>query len=125
MSINLDPVTKFNAEIDENSLFNGNVVAFTPQDIQAATTKYANTGKGIGVFFLVEKFDKDGEAGIVNIVYFDRASGNVLLTDKLYGKPGGFGLKNYWIKSIYNVFDEIESKRWKTWKKEAKRKSKK
>ena len=123
--INLDLVTKYNAEVDENILYNGGAINITPQDIQAAASKYANTGKGIGVFFLVEKFDKNEETGVVDIVYFDRATGSVLLSDKLYGKPGGFGLKNYWIKSIYNVFDEIESKRWKTWKKDAKRKSKK
>jgi hypothetical protein len=32
------------------------------------------------------------------------------------GKAGGFGYKNYWAKSVFEVLEDIEKKKYKEWK---------
>ena len=40
----------------------------------------------------------------------------VLVQERLMGEPGGFGLRNYWVRPIYNIIRDIEKKQYKIWK---------
>ena len=55
--------------------------------------------EGIGLVFIMEKFDKGQETGFMWVTFFDIASKKVLLTEKMSGKAGGFGWRNYWAKT--------------------------
>ena len=47
--------------------------------------------------------DKGNGIGYYTAVLFDPATQEVILQMDMTGKPGGFGLRNYWAGSVYNA----------------------
>jgi hypothetical protein len=43
-------------------------------------------------------------------------SKSVLLTKPMEGKAGGFGFRNYWAKTFFNVVKDIKGE-WNGWRK--------
>lgn len=121
VTFSLDKVTEINESIDPNLLMSSGPFdnVFSDAKIQEMTRKYAKTGDGTGIVFLVEKFDKNEDQGTVCVVYFDRKTGDVLFSERMFGKSGGFGIKNYWIKTIYNILNDIEFNKWYKWRRKA------
>jgi len=89
------------------------LVVTTPYSIDEATVeevvKQYSGGtqkEGIGLVFVMEKFDKTTESGTMYVTFFDIATKKVLITKKLGGKAGGFGLRNYWAATYYDVLKQ-------------------
>lgn len=53
--------------------------------------------------------------GTIDLVFFDIASGNVLMAKRMQGIATGSGLRTYWAKPVYEVMKQSK----KSWKKEA------
>lgn len=105
-------------DVDQMVLETGEVYKFDEATVQAVISEYDLAGKeGIGVVFIMESFNKAQDMGYMWVAFFDVVNGNVLLTEKMSGKAGGFGWRNYWAKTVYNVLKQIESKRYKAWMK--------
>lgn len=86
-------------------------------EVKKIISEYDITGKeGIGLVFIMESFNKNKQLGYIWVTFFDLETKEVLLSNKMSGKPGGFGIRNYWAKSYYNVMKSIEKKKWKSWK---------
>lgn len=74
---------------------------------------------GIGLVFIAESLDKNIEEGNYYVTFFDIATKKVLMVKRMTGKAGGFGVRNYWARSFYNVI--VQSKKdYKKWLKESK-----
>ena len=58
---------------------------------------------GTGLVFIAESLDKPGNVGTYHLVYFSMPEGKVILSEKVAGRPQGFGLRNYWAYSIYDI----------------------
>jgi hypothetical protein len=58
---------------------------------------------GTGLVFIAESLDKLGNVGTYHLVYFSMPDGKVILSEKVAGRPQGFGLRNYWAYSIYDI----------------------
>lgn len=87
-------------------------------EIAGMVKKYKGTEKeGLGLVFIVESFDKNKEMGFIYVTFFNIATKEVILTEKLSGKAGGFGVRNYWAAAVYKVMLESE-KRISAWKKQ-------
>ena len=75
--------------------------------------------KGIGLLFIVEgmkKADKSGSSSVW-VTFVDMGTNKVLMTERMDGTTGGgFGFRNYWASTIYNVIEAIEKKKYKEWK---------
>lgn len=94
---------------------------YSKEDIQGFIKSYDfQTKEGIGVLLIAESLNKFKEYGKYHFIAIDLATNTILLHDVIQGKPGGFGLRNYWAKTIYNVISEIKSRRYSKWKNEAK-----
>ncbi len=90
---------------------------FGEDQVKKIISEYDITGKeGIGLVFIMESFNKTEELGNMWVTFFDIETKEVLLSNKMSGKVGGFGFRNYWAKSIYSVMKSIEKKKWKAWK---------
>jgi hypothetical protein len=99
---------KSSSSSDENRL--------TAADIQNAVNQYDLTGKkGVGVVFIMEGLNKPGAKGSMYVTFIDMATKKVLLTERMVGKAGGFGYKNYWAKSVYEVLEDIKKSKYKEW----------
>ena len=116
----LDPVTAANAGIDADGLTSNSSAdknGLNADKIAALAKGYnSKTKTGYGLIFFVETLDKPNTKGIMWVTFIDMASKKVLLTEKMEGKSGGFGFRNYWAKSVYLVIEQIEKKKFKEWK---------
>jgi len=65
---------------------------------------------GTGLVLIAESYSKPNEQGAYYVTFFDIATKKVLSTERMLGKPGGFGLRNYWAKTYYNVLKEVGKK---------------
>ncbi|MCB0518419.1 MAG: hypothetical protein H6577_02775 [Lewinellaceae bacterium] len=119
----LGPVTKANAGINPDELvsMSSKSAALTKEDVEAAVRNYDLKGqKGIGLVFVMEALDKPGGNGHMWVTFLDMATKKVLLTERMSGKPGGFGFRNYWARPIYNVLQDIQKTRYEQWKRKYK-----
>ena len=119
---NLDPVEKNNANIDVDAIMSYNSYKFDDPDktINEIIANYSDGEKkeGVGVVFIVEYFDKMKQQASYYVTVFDIKTKKVLIKQHIYAKPGGFGLRNYWARTIYNALKSIDSSYYKKWKKE-------
>ena len=74
--------------------------------------------KGIGFLFIVESMSKKSEKASIYLTFVDMATSKVLYTERVSEKCGGFGLRNYWAKSIYEAIDDIHDSKYKEWQRE-------
>lgn len=63
---------------------------------------------GVGLIFVGEMMNKIKEEASYHVVFFDNESREILFTKKTSGKVGGFGLRNFWARSVLDVME-----RWK------------
>ncbi len=108
----LEVTAKANSNI-KKEFFGANPNDFKTLDekkIGDLVSKYDFQGKtGQGVLFFVEGMSKGlGEAGAW-VTLVDMKTKKVLLTTYKTGKSGGFGFRNYWAKSWYNIMKEAKS----------------
>ncbi|HKH61411.1 MAG TPA: hypothetical protein VKA49_11300 [Flavitalea sp.] len=111
---------KANATIDADKIkssSSSDESRLTAADIQNAVNQYDLGGKkGIGLVFIMEGLNKPGAKGSMYVTFIDMASKKVLFTERMVGKAGGFGYKNYWAKSVYEVLEDIQKSKYKEWK---------
>lgn len=67
--------------------------------------------EGVGVSFIIESFDKVKERAFVYLTFFDLETRKVNYTEKIEGKAGGFGYKNYWGNTIYEIIKAIDGEK--------------
>lgn len=61
--------------------------------------------EGLGLVYVVESLNKTEQHAVVNVVFFDIASKNIVWTKKYETKPGGFGLRNYWAAAFRKTME--------------------
>ena len=81
----------------------------TKDDIQGIVNKYnfPDDLSGVGLILIAESYSKPSEAGAYYATFVDLKTKKVLATDRVVGKTGGFGLRNYWAKTYYLALREI------------------
>jgi len=96
----------------------GKTVTFLKEDIQEfiKNSKYS-INEGVGIMFLAEYLDKGKVEACFHFVMFSMDSKEILIHERMISAPGGFGLKNYWIKPIYLSIQKIQKKLYKNWRK--------
>lgn len=88
-----------------------------PSDIEAIIGEYDFEDlTGIGLMFNVESFSKMDESASVWVTFINMDTKEVLFTQRLTGKPGGFGLRNYWGRSIYSIIESVKKKEYEMWR---------
>lgn len=115
VTINLDIVTERNAMPDPGELVTNEPYSFGADVVSDIIAEYDTGEEGIGLVFIIESFSKTDEMGYMWVTFFDKSTGEVLLSKHMAGNAGGFGLRNYWAKSYYNVMKDIGKKQWKVW----------
>ncbi|MBX3240969.1 MAG: hypothetical protein KIT80_15795 [Chitinophagaceae bacterium] len=72
--------------------------------------------KGLGIIFIAETLNKASLIGSYYVTIIDIGSKKVLLTERMTGKPAGFGFRNYWAKTIKDILLQIEKGKYREWK---------
>lgn len=105
---------KYAMEVTEkaNNGIKGNFFSDDPMDFKKLDEQkiadivkgYDFQGKtGIGLMFIIDGMSKKKEEASGWITFVDMKSKKVLHTEYKTGKAGGFGFKNFWAKSFYNM----------------------
>lgn len=109
----LDIMDERNKTIDPAVLIQDEYYDINMKDIPAIVDEI-NFGdlKGLASFFLVGTYNKNALMATYYFVLYDIDAGTILFTKKYSTKPGGFGLRNYWARTYYNVLLSLEND-WK------------
>ena len=74
--------------------------------------------EGIGVIYLVESYNSIEEIATYYCIVFDVTSKNILLQEKITGRPQGGSVKTYWAGAFHEALEKNE-KIYRKWKKGA------
>ena len=105
-----------NSDVDVAANIQGDSYAITADAVKKHIKGYHGAdGDGIGVAFIVESFNKFDEKGYFWVTFFDEKTKEVIVSEKMNGKAKGFGLRNYWSGTMYDVIKQIGSTKQKKW----------
>ncbi|NII26520.1 hypothetical protein HB364_15635 [Pseudoflavitalea sp. X16] len=120
VTVDIKAVNKKNATINTAAIKSSNVSDFNrlKKDDVYKIIKGYNWGnrKGIGVLFIMEGMSATGKVASMYVTFFDIASKKVLLTEEMTGENGGFGFRNRWATSLYNVMEKVKKTKYNEWK---------
>jgi len=78
--------------------------AFDAEKVKQIISEYdSGDNEGIGLVFIVESLDKYNENASIWVTFFDIQTKQVLLTEKIDGKAGGYGFRNFWAGAYFKV----------------------
>lgn len=113
----LDMINSVNARTNPDSLESFNAVVLSPEDISRIVSKYDLAGRqGIGVVFVAESLNKSAEEAYFHFVAINMDTRQVLFQRRLRGQPQGFGLRNYWINSLYRIINDVKYYYYNEWR---------
>lgn len=64
--------------------------------------------KGVGLVAIGELLNKGKGNGTYQVVFFDIATRKVLSAQTMVTKAGGFGLRNYWANTVYQLIKKAK-----------------
>ncbi len=104
-----------NVDPDELVLDSWETYELPEEKVGQIINEYESDKSGIGLVFIIESFNKTTETGTMYVTFFDIASKEVLFKEKMSGETGGFGFRNHWARTYYNVILECGEKypQWK------------
>jgi hypothetical protein len=109
-----------NSKINAEQIVSANTADFhrlKESDIASVVQAYNFSGKkGVGLLFVAEALSKSEKAIAVWVTLVDMSSKKILMTERIEGKVGGFGFRNYVAAGIKSVIEEIEKHKYKDWK---------
>ena len=114
-------VTKLNLARETDNMNTGDDVELT-DDALAVHVREISTGNkkvGLGLIFIAQTLSKSTGNGIFHVVFFDIASRKIVWHKKMTGKASGSNPKTAWAAAVKDVFNQIDKKEWKAWRKEA------
>ena len=101
---NLSIVTNRNKLPNLDELVIESEYSFGTEKVKQIISEYDSGDKeGIGLVFIVESLNKYEEKAIIWVTFFDIETKQVLLTERLAGKAGGYGFRNFWAGAYYKV----------------------
>lgn len=108
-----------NSTVKLNELFVDRSYSLSESDINNIVEEYnfSNIKQTIALVFIVERLDKAKEQAVFWVTLINSRTKEIILTERMIGKPGGFGFRNYWAGSIYDIIKQIKKKKHKQWKK--------
>jgi len=108
-----------NSTVKLNELFVDRSYSLSESDINNIVEEYnfSNIKQTIALVFIVERLDKPKEQAVFWVTLINSRTKEIILTERMIGKPGGFGFRNYWAGSIYDIIKQIKKKKYKQWKK--------
>ncbi len=92
--------------MDEKNMTTYNKLSKISDEDLASLVKAFNTGRdtGYGVLYVAELLDRKDEIGHFVVVCFNLKTKKIIFADRVSGKAGGFGLRNYWAAPLAEIF---------------------
>ena len=99
----LSVVNRRNDLPDPDELVINEAYSLKENDIKEIISDYdlQNTKEGLGLVYIVESLSKVKSEAVINVVFFDIATKEVLWSKKYSNYPRGFEFRNFWAKPIH------------------------
>jgi ribosomal protein L15 len=118
---NVEDMVKLNKTVDVGKNITDDAYSITEDQVKKSVSHYSLGAKeGVGLVYVVESLNKTEEKLIAWVTFIDLSSKKVIYTEKVEGKAGGFGFRNYWAGGVFKINDAIDSKLYKKWSKSLK-----
>lgn len=114
-------VTKANLARETENLTGIDAPEITKETIEGMVKSMGTGNKkdGLGLVFIAESINKTSGIATVHVTFFDIATRKVIWLKKMTGKASGSNPKTAWAAAIKDIFNQIDKKEFKAWKKEA------
>lgn len=73
------------------------------------------TALRFALIFVVESFDSMAKTASIWVIILQTADSEVVLCEKFMKPPGGFGARNYWARTFYNLLFDIKNHDYLRW----------
>ena len=118
VNLKISAINKINENTAIEDLESDEQPNYTKEDIALFIKKYNFEEKdGIGLLLVADYLDKTKEEAKYHFVAINLSNNELLLCESFTSIPGGFGLRNYWAKTYYEVIISIRDYKYKSWKK--------
>ena len=115
--ITVNEKLKANINSEELMTFNSYKFDNAQKTVKDVVTKLkGEKTEGIGVTFIVESFNKSLDEAVFYVTIFDIKTKNILIMERMVGKPVGIGLRNFWAGAVKHVIKQITTDYYKIWK---------
>lgn len=103
--LSLDEVNINNDNIQNSELLTYDVnYQLSKEELQEAVNSFpVDTEDGLGIIIFAELLDKVHAKGYYHIVIFNKENKNIVYSQYTEGRAQGFGLRNYWARSVLNA----------------------
>lgn len=114
----IDTINQINSAAPAEDMADTETPNYDRDNIEEFLESYDFGLEGIGILFIAESLDQEG-TGIYHFVVINLSNKNaILIHNRISGKAGGEGFRNYWARSFYNVLIEVTEKRYRIWKRD-------
>lgn len=111
---NLATISELNAKVNPSDVIAYESHSISEDDLVRHVASYELNGEGVGLVFILENFNKMEERGSMWVTFIDMQSGSILMAKHMEARPGGFGIRNYWVRPVYEVL-QMSAKQYKKW----------
>ncbi len=119
MQYDLATVTKINKGVRLSSLLTNRIDLkdlLTEDKIREYIARIsAPADQAFALTLLVESFDSVAKVASIWVVVYQTSSGEVALCEQFLKTPSGFGTRNYWGRTFYNLLFDIKSYAFLRW----------
>jgi hypothetical protein len=118
INFNTKTITRLNESCSTTDMISENDPNYSLEDIRSFV-KLMNfdVKEGIGVLMIADYLSKPAEEAKFHVVFLNMETREILICESFIGKPKGFGIRNYWAYSYYQVIESIKNSKYKAWKK--------
>ena len=117
--LDLHAVTKINANTATEDMETYAAPNYTKEDIEKFIYSYNfQIKEGIGLILVAEYLSKVEQKAKYHFAAVNLATNDILIYDVFEEMASGFGLRNYWARTYYDVIIEIRDQKYKYWKRE-------
>ena len=118
LEVDLSAIEKLNAATPLEGMEAFSAKSFTPEQLNSFVKAYSSKAQtaGLGVGYIAECLDKTQAQATYYFFVINLETKELLEYYKVVGPAGGFGLKNFWARTLL-VSNKKVGKQWKKWKK--------
>jgi len=119
MQYDLSTVTKLNKTVKINDILSKYIgikdVLTDEQMCQYVSELTLPSSMKYALMFVVESFDASVKTAAIWVVLVATETQEVVLCEKFLKQPAGIGTRNYWARTFYNTFYDIQTNAFMRW----------
>ena len=102
-NIVIEPILKITTDANYDNMMTLSNMYDEPNTAEIIRNYDLPQNEGFGIVMIAKFLDKPNACATYDVVLFDIATREILQKKEAVGDAEGFGLRNYWARTVYNV----------------------